>query len=158
MRNFVLGVKTDAAIERAKAMAAAGQRTQAVSALRQLGGLKTLPAARRAAIASALYDLGDGAGASQFAQAAMSGDIADLEGYDAVVRVLAKTGRDDLARAALQRASSLATPRPKASARLRAWPPGFRSTRPTACALPASSPRLSTCCARPGARRPTISK
>lgn len=113
MRNFVLGVKTDAAIERAKAMAAAGQRTQAVSALRQLGGLKTLPAARRAAIASALYDLGDGAGASQFAQAAMSGDIADLEGYDAVVRVLAKTGRDDLARAALQRASSLGNTSPE---------------------------------------------
>lgn len=113
MRNFVLGVKTDAAIERAKAMAAAGQRTQAISALRQLGGLKTLPAARRAAIASALYDLGDGAGASQFAQAAMSGDIADLEGYDAVVRVLAKTGRDDLARAALQRASSLGNTSPE---------------------------------------------
>lgn len=113
MRNFVLGVKTDAAIERAKAMAAAGQRSQAVSALRQLGGLKTLPAARRAAIASALYDLGDGAGASQFAQAAMSGDIADLEGYDAVVRVLAKTGRDDLARAALQRASSLGNTSPE---------------------------------------------
>jgi hypothetical protein len=84
--------------------------------------------ARRApaAIASALYDLGDGAGAGQYAQAAMSGDIADLEGYDAVVRVLAKTGRDDLARAALQRAPRWATPRPKASAPWRAWPPGWR--------------------------------
>lgn len=107
MRNFAVGLKTDAAIERAKAMAAGGQRTEAVAALRQLGAIKTLPAARRAAIASALFDLGDGAGAGQYAQQAMSGDIADLDGYDAIVRVLAKTGRDDLARAALQKAATL---------------------------------------------------
>lgn len=113
MRNFALGVKTDSAIERAKAMAAGGQREQAVAALRQLGAIKTLPAARRAAIASALYDLGDGVGAGQYAQAAMSGDIADLEGYDSVVRVLAKTGRDDLARAALQKAAALGNTSPE---------------------------------------------
>jgi len=113
MRNFALGVKTDSAIERAKAMAAGGQRDQAIAALRQLGAIKTLPAARRAAIASALYDLGDGVGAGQFAQQAMSGDIADLEGYDSVVRVLAKTGRDDLARAALQKAAALGNTSPE---------------------------------------------
>lgn len=113
MSNFALGVKTDSAIERAKAMAAGGQREQAVAALRQLGAIKTLPAARRAAIASALYDLGDGVGAGQYAQAAMSGDIADLDGYDAVVRVLAKTGRDDLARAALQKAAALGNTSPE---------------------------------------------
>ncbi|WP_371256209.1 tetratricopeptide repeat protein, partial [Novosphingobium sp. B-7] len=83
------------------------------AALRQLGAIKTLPAARRAAIASALYDLGDGVGAGQYAQAAMSGDIADLDGYDAVVRVLAKTGRDDLARAALQKAAALGNTSPE---------------------------------------------
>lgn len=113
MRNFALGIKTDAAIERAKAMAANGQRDQAIAALRQLGAIKTLPAARRAAIASALFDLGDGVGAGQYAQAAMSGDIGDLDGYDAVVRVLAKTGRDDLARAALQKAAALGNNSPE---------------------------------------------
>ncbi|WP_432787857.1 cellulose synthase subunit BcsC-related outer membrane protein [Novosphingobium rhizosphaerae] len=113
MRNFALGIKTDSAIERAKAMAANGQRDQAIAALRQLGAIKTLPAARRAAIASALFDLGDGVGAGQFAQQAMSGDIGDLDGYDAVVRVLAKTGRDDLARAALQKAATLGNTSPE---------------------------------------------
>lgn len=112
MRNFAIAIKTDSAIERAKAMAANGQRPQAIAALRQLGTITTLPAARRAAIASALFDLGDGAGAGQFAQAAMNGDISDLDGYDAVVRVLAKTGRDDLARAALQKAASLGNATP----------------------------------------------
>ena len=108
MRSFAVGIKTESAIQRAKAMADVGQKAGAISALRQIGAMSALPAARRAQVADALYDLNDTAAASSMAANALNGEIGDLAGYDAVVRVLAKTGRDDLARSALQKAAALA--------------------------------------------------
>jgi len=108
VRAFAMGLKTDTAIARAKALAASGQKAQAIGALRQIGQTKGLPAARQAAIADALYDMGDVADAGALAQQAMSGSITDLGGYEAVIRVATRTGRDDLAQNALQKASQLA--------------------------------------------------
>lgn len=107
MRSFAIGIKTESAIQRAKAMADVGQKAGAISALRQIGAMSALPAARRAQVADALFDLNDTAAASSMAANALNGEIDDLAGYDAVVRVLAKTGRDDLARSALQKAAAL---------------------------------------------------
>ncbi|OZA20586.1 MAG: cellulose synthase [Novosphingobium sp. 17-62-19] len=114
MRNFALSIKIEAAISRAKALAETGQKAGAVSALRQIASQPSLPAARRAEVASALYELGNEATAASLAQSALDGDITDLGGYDALVRVLAATGRDDLARAALQKASALGGSSPDA--------------------------------------------
>lgn len=113
MRSFAIGIKTESAIQRAKAMADVGQKAGAISALRQIGAMSALPAARRAQVADALFDLNDTAAASSMAANALNGEITDLAGYDAVVRVLAKTGREDLARAALQKASALGNNSPE---------------------------------------------
>ncbi|KPF91381.1 hypothetical protein IP81_10645 [Novosphingobium sp. AAP83] len=107
MQTFAISIKTESAIQRAKAMADVGQKAGAISALRQIGAMSTLPAARRAQVADALFDLNDTAAASSMAANALNGEITDLAGYDAVVRVLAKTGREDLARKALQKAAPL---------------------------------------------------
>jgi len=114
MRNFALSIKIEAAISRAKALAETGQKAGAISALRQIASQPAVPAARRAEVAGALYELGDEATAASLAQSALDSDIADLGGYDALVRVLAATGRDDLARAALQKASALGGSSPDA--------------------------------------------
>ena len=114
MRNFAISIKIEAAIARAKALADTGQNAGAVSALRQIASLPSLPAARRAEVAAALLDLGDDATAASLARSALDGEITDLGGYDALVRVLASTGRDDLARAALQKASALGGASPDA--------------------------------------------
>lgn len=114
MRNFAISIKIEAAIARAKALAETGQKAGAISALRQIASVPSLPAARRAEVAGALYDLGDEASAASLAQSALDGEITDLGGYDALVRVLASTGRDDLARAALQKASALGGSSPDA--------------------------------------------
>ena len=108
MRELAMGLKTDAAIARAKALSASGQKAQAIAALRQIGQARGLPAARQAAIADALFDLGDAIDAGVLAQQAMAGSITDLGGYEAVIHVATRTGRDDLAQAALQRATQLA--------------------------------------------------
>lgn len=108
MRNFALGLKADQAIQRARDIAASGRQAEARAVLQQLSATSALPAAQQAAIADALYDAGDVDGAASLAQQAMAGEISDVEGYEPVVRVLAKTGRDDLAAAALQRASQMA--------------------------------------------------
>lgn len=110
MRNFAVGLKVDAAVQRAKAMAAQGQQAQGLAALRQLTATPGLPPARQGALADALYELGDGEGAAALAQQAMAGDISDPQAYEPIVRVLAKTGRDAFATAALQRAAQLAGP------------------------------------------------
>ncbi|MCX7283071.1 MAG: cellulose synthase subunit BcsC-related outer membrane protein, partial [Novosphingobium sp.] len=114
MRNFAISIKLEAAIARAKALAETGQQAAAVSTLRQIGNLPSLPAARRADVASALFDLGDRATASSLARTALDGEITDIGGYDALVRVLAATGRDDLARTALQKAAALGGSSPDA--------------------------------------------
>ena len=108
MRNFALELKADQAIQRARDIAAMGRQAEARAALQQLSAAQGLPAAKQAAVADLLYDLGDVDGATSLAQQAMAGEISDVAGYEPVVRVLAKTGRDDLAEAALQRASQMA--------------------------------------------------
>lgn len=129
MRSFAIGIKTESAIQRAKAMADAGQKAGAVAALRQIGSMPSLPAARRAQVAGALYDLGDAVSASSLATNALNGDITDLGGYDAVVRVLAKTGRDDLARMALQKASALGNGSPEGQQALATMSAGLAVTQ-----------------------------
>lgn len=109
MRNFAMGLKADQAIQRARDIGAMGRQAEARAALNQLSGTAGLSAAKQAAIADALYDLGDTSGAAQLAEQALSGEISDVEGYEPIVRVLAKTGRDDLAATALQRASQFAS-------------------------------------------------
>lgn len=108
MRNLALSVKTDAAIARAKAMAASGQGAQAVGALRQLGAMASIPAGKQAAVANALFDLGDTQGAAEVAANAASGRIDTIADYEGLIGVLTRTGRSDLAQQALQRASQLA--------------------------------------------------
>jgi tetratricopeptide (TPR) repeat protein len=108
INSFAIGVKTDAAIARARQLAAMGRQGEAVSALRQLAGVKAMPAARKAAIASALLDMGDTAGAASAGEAALDAPVTGIDDYDPLVRVLARAGRDDLAGAALQKAGALA--------------------------------------------------
>ncbi|WP_404479635.1 cellulose synthase subunit BcsC-related outer membrane protein [Novosphingobium sp. BL-52-GroH] len=108
MRNLAISVKTDSAIARAKGLAATGQQGQAVNALRQLGAMASVPAGKQAAVANALFDMGDTQGAAQVAESAMNGRIDNIEDYEGLVGVLARSGRDDLAQLALQRAGQLA--------------------------------------------------
>jgi len=108
MRNLALSVKTDAAIARAKAMAASGQGAQAVGGLRQLGAMASIPAGKQAAVANALFDLGDTQGAAEVAANAATGRIDNIADYEGLIGVLTRTGRSDLAQQALQRASQLA--------------------------------------------------
>lgn len=114
MRSFSLAIKIEAAIARAKTLAATGQGPVALSALRQIASAPSLPAARRAEVAGALYDLGDEAGAASLAQSALDGEISDVGDYDPLVRVLAASGREDLARVALNKAASLGGASPDA--------------------------------------------
>ncbi|QDK35132.1 cellulose biosynthesis protein BcsC [Sphingomonas sp. IC081] len=108
MRSFAVGVKTDEAIARAKAMGASGQSAQALASLRQLGSMSGIPVGKQAAIANALYDLGDTAGAAAVAENATHGNATGIEDYEGLIGTLARVGRDDLARDMLQRAGSLA--------------------------------------------------
>ncbi|HWU04520.1 MAG TPA: tetratricopeptide repeat protein, partial [Novosphingobium sp.] len=123
MRNFAIGLKIDSAISRARTIAAGGQRGDAVATLKQLAATRGLAAGKLAAIADALYDMGDSVGAGALAMQALQGTITDMGSYEAIVRVAARTGRDDLARTAMQRATQLAGNSPdgqKALARMTA--------------------------------------
>ena len=108
MRSFAIGVKTDAAIVRARAIAQNGQREQALNSLRQIAQLRSIPVGKQAAIASALFDLGDPQAAAELAQHAINGEVTSLADYEGLIGVLVQTGRDDLAQAALQRAGQMA--------------------------------------------------
>lgn len=108
MRELAVGVKTDEAIARAKAMAATGQSAQALASLRQLGTMTSIPVGKQAAIANALYDLGDTAGASAVAENALHGQVTTIADYEGLIGALARSGRDDLAQEALQRAGAMA--------------------------------------------------
>lgn len=110
MRNFAVGLKVDAAVERARALGGQGRQGEGLAAIRQLAMTPGLGAARQASLADALYELGDREGAAALAQQAMAGEISDPAAYEPIVRVLAKTGRDAFAMAAIQRASELAGP------------------------------------------------
>lgn len=108
MRSFAIGLKVDNAIARARAIAANGQRNDAIATLRQLGTVQGVAPTKQAAIADALNDMGDQAGAATMAQTALSGQVGDLAAYEAILRVAARTGRDDIARTAMTRATQLA--------------------------------------------------
>ncbi|VWX53628.1 cellulose biosynthesis protein BcsC [Novosphingobium sp. 9U] len=107
MRSFAIGVKVDAAIARTKQLAAAGQQGQAVNVLRQLGQMEAVPSAKLPAIADALIDMGDQGAAVSLAQTAIDSGRLDMDGYAGVIGVLTRTGREDLAQMALQRASQV---------------------------------------------------
>lgn len=107
MRNFAIGLKIDTAIIRAKQIGATGQKGEAVNVLRQLAGTKGLAPIKQAAIAEALLDLGDSFDAAALAQQAISGTVTDIAGYEAILRVAVRTGRDDLARTAMAKATQL---------------------------------------------------
>ncbi len=113
MRSFAVGVKTDEAIARAKALAATGQTAQALAALRQLGTMSGIPVGKQAAIANALYDLGDTAGAGAMAENALHGEVTGIGDYESLIGTLARVGRDDLAQETLQRASAMAGTSPE---------------------------------------------
>lgn len=113
MRSFAVGVKTDEAIARAKALAANGQTAQALAALRQLGTMSGIPVGKQAAIANALYELGDTAGAGAMAETALQGQVGGVGDYEALIGTLARVGRDDLAQQALQRAGAMAGSSPE---------------------------------------------
>ncbi|KQM22070.1 cellulose biosynthesis protein BcsC [Novosphingobium sp. Leaf2] len=108
MRQLAIGVKTDAAIARARQMAANGQQAQAINGLRQLGAMASVPAGKQAAVANALLDLGDAQGAAQVAEASLNGRIDNIDDYEGLIGVFSRTGRDDLAQQALQKASQMA--------------------------------------------------
>jgi cellulose synthase operon protein C len=108
MRSFAIGLKVDNAVARARVIAAAGQRNDAVATLRALGQTQGLAPTKQAAIADALSDMGDQAGAASMAQQALSGQVTDLAAYEGILRIAARTGRDDLARTAMARATQLA--------------------------------------------------
>lgn len=108
MRSFAIGLKVDNAIARAKVVAANGQRADAINTLHQLASTQGLAPTKVASIADALNDMGDAAGAASTAQQALSGQVSDLAAYEAILRVAARTGRDDLARTAMARATQLA--------------------------------------------------
>jgi tetratricopeptide (TPR) repeat protein len=108
MRSFAIGLKVDNAIARAKVIAANGQRADAINTLHQLASTQGLAPTKVASIADALNDMGDAAGAASTAQQALSGQVSDLAAYEAILRVAARTGRDDLARTAMARATQLA--------------------------------------------------
>jgi len=108
MRSFAIGVKVDAAIERTRQLASAGQQGQAVNVLRQLGQMPAVPSGKLPAIADALVDLGDPGAAVTLAQNAVDSGKLDVDGYASVIGVLTRLGREDLAQAALQRAGQVA--------------------------------------------------
>ncbi|MET0238658.1 MAG: cellulose synthase subunit BcsC-related outer membrane protein [Sphingobium sp.] len=108
MRDFAAGLSALATVDRAKAMAARGAQGQALAMLRQAGGTPGLTVERKGALAQAMMDLGDGAGATQLAREALSAPAQSAAAYDPVVRVLAKAGQDGLAMSAVQKASTLA--------------------------------------------------
>ncbi|MET0374180.1 MAG: cellulose synthase subunit BcsC-related outer membrane protein [Rhizorhabdus sp.] len=108
MRSLALNLSTDAAVQRAKLLAGRGRTGEAAAMLRQLADAPGLALAGKGRLAEALFELGDGAGAAQVAQAALSASSDDPAAYEPLVRVLAKTGQDTFAMAAAQRAAERA--------------------------------------------------
>lgn len=108
MRALALGLNADAAVERARALAASGGGAQALAALQQIAATEGLPAESRARIAQAMYDLGDAAGASAIAQLILNDGLPDAAAYEPLVRIFAQTGQSAFAMSALQKAQAQA--------------------------------------------------
>ncbi len=108
MNGFVLGLRAEQAVARARALGAQGQQASALQSLRQIADTPGLPAAQLAAIATAMLELGDSQSAATMAARAADMPIDRANGYDPIIRVLAATGQDMAADAALSRATQLA--------------------------------------------------
>ncbi|QXQ05066.1 BCSC C-terminal domain-containing protein [Sphingosinicellaceae bacterium] len=108
MRGFAAGLKIDAAIARSKLLAGRGEVAEAVAALREIVRTPGLTMAKQGQIAGALYQLGDKSGASALAQQALDAGSSNAADYEGIVRVLAQTGQDGLAAAAVQKAATAA--------------------------------------------------
>ncbi|TPG42574.1 cellulose synthase [Sphingomonas koreensis] len=106
--NLLLTLKADQAIDRARTMRRQGQVASASASLEQLSQTPGLSAGARAQLAGALLEFGDTGGAASIAQAIPLDEIKDVGNIDPLVRVLAATGQDAQAYAALQRAQTLA--------------------------------------------------
>ncbi len=104
IRRFEAQIAVDAAVARAKAIAAQGRGGEAVATLRQIGMTPTLSAASLASIAGGLNDLGDQAGAVPLAERALAASPATAADYEPIVRVLARTGQDAAVASAIDRA------------------------------------------------------
>ena len=113
MRDLAVTLKTKAAIARAKQMIGQGRGGEAINGLRQLAATPDLSMGSRAALAQAVYDMGDPAGGAMIAQQALNSGSGELAEYEPIVRVLAKTGQDGLAMTALSRASEVAGQSPE---------------------------------------------
>ncbi|MES3081877.1 cellulose synthase subunit BcsC-related outer membrane protein [Sphingomonas faeni] len=104
IRRFEAQIAVDAAVARAKAIAAQGRGGEAIATLRQIGTTPTLSAASLASIAGGLNDLGDQAGAVPLAERALAASPATAADYEPIVRVLARTGQDAAVASAIDRA------------------------------------------------------
>ncbi|KQM51831.1 cellulose synthase [Sphingomonas sp. Leaf208] len=104
IRRFEAQIAVDAAVARAKAIAAQGRGGEAIATLRQIGMTPTLSAASLASIAGGLNDLGDQAGAVPLAERALAASPATAADYEPIVRVLARTGQDAAVASAIDRA------------------------------------------------------
>lgn len=108
MRNLAIKLKTDGVIARAKALGQSGRAGEGLASLQQVAAMSAVPASNLPAIANAMFDLGDPAGAAALAERAFEMGMTNLEDYEGLIRILARTGRDDLAQVALQRAAQQA--------------------------------------------------
>jgi tetratricopeptide (TPR) repeat protein len=116
MRSLDLSLKSDSAVARAKALAAMGRGGEAVAALRQLSATPGMTVSQQAAIAGALFEMGDVGSAQAIAEQAAMQPVDDAAAYEGLIGVLAQVGRDDLAWGALQRAGQLAGASPEGQA------------------------------------------
>jgi tetratricopeptide (TPR) repeat protein len=108
MRNFASGLDVLGTIQQAKVLAGRGAQGHALASLRQAADARGLSVDRMGALAQAMLDLGDTMGAAQVARNAVNAPATDAGSYDAVVRVLAKTGQDSLAMTTVQKATAMA--------------------------------------------------
>ncbi len=108
IHRFEAQIAVDAAVARAKAIAAQGRGGEAIATLRQIGTTPTLSAASLAAIAGGLNELGDQAGAVPLAERALAASPATAADYEPIVRVLARTGQDAGVASAIERARTAA--------------------------------------------------
>ncbi|KQN06154.1 MULTISPECIES: cellulose biosynthesis protein BcsC [Sphingomonas] len=104
IRRLEAQIAVDAAVARAKTIAAQGRGGEAIATLRQIGMTPTLSAASLASIAGGLNDLGDQAGAVPLAERALAASPATAADYEPIVRVLARTGQDAAVASAIDRA------------------------------------------------------
>lgn len=104
IRRFQAQIAVDTAIARAKTIAAQGRAGEAIATLRQIGSTPSLSAAGLAVVAGGLDELGDQAGAIPVAERALAAGPATAADYEPIVRVLARTGRDDAVAQAIARA------------------------------------------------------